>query len=523
MAAASSTRWRGAATLAVAVLLWAGAGLQAAPPLCAVNPGAPIWNGTIAFNDAMAADIASSGCRAVRINFRLDGNTTWTSKLLGKYDTIIQNARNHNLQVLGLFSNETTAGTQADWNQNYNTTGLNPYLTSYAANTWLLINRYKGSIKLFELWNEPDCWAVDPNTNPLNAGNSYIWPKIHANLTAETYKKCIAMGGANFFATNGILLVSGGLFAHDIDGVFATSRPYFTNVYNQTAVWDAFQALTGRRYPWDYFGYHFYLNQGEPVSTSELLAYFDDIRAMKIAYGDASQIVVTEFGWSSAAGDDLQASNLRDTYDWLRSQSDILSAYWYQWNNSDGGYGLIYNNGSHKPSYAQFAAQCALPDVPTADFQASPPSGQFPLVVQFTDTSQGAVASRQWDFGDGTTGAQAAPSHTYRSVGTYTVSLTVTGPRDSNTKALPACISVSRRWGDMDGNGFVNAPDLQDFVACSTGPGETSIPAGCELSGLNPPANAADLDGDGDVDQADFALLQRCFNGAVPVDPDCVR
>ena len=41
-----------------------------------------------------------------------------------------------------------------------------------------------------------------------------------------------------------------------------------------------------------------------------------------------------------------------------------------------------------------------------------------------------------WDFGDGATSTEANPSHTYGAYGSYTVSLTVNGPRgtDSETR-----------------------------------------------------------------------------------------
>ncbi|WP_405140432.1 collagenase [Sphaerisporangium sp. NBC_01403] len=51
------------------------------------------------------------------------------------------------------------------------------------------------------------------------------------------------------------------------------------------------------------------------------------------------------------------------------------------------------------------------------------------LAVTFADTStdsDGTIASRQWNFGDGTSSTSANPSHTYGAGGTYTVSLTVT-------------------------------------------------------------------------------------------------
>ncbi|MGI0014074.1 MAG: PKD domain-containing protein, partial [Nitrososphaera sp.] len=65
---------------------------------------------------------------------------------------------------------------------------------------------------------------------------------------------------------------------------------------------------------------------------------------------------------------------------------------------------------------------------PVADFTGTPTSGVKPLTVQFADASTGVITSRSWNFGDGQTSSQQNPAHTYANAGTYTVSLTVTGP-----------------------------------------------------------------------------------------------
>ncbi|HVJ61139.1 MAG TPA: collagenase, partial [Tahibacter sp.] len=54
------------------------------------------------------------------------------------------------------------------------------------------------------------------------------------------------------------------------------------------------------------------------------------------------------------------------------------------------------------------------------------------LAVTFTDTSSdsdGTIASRQWNFGDGSTSTATNPAKTYAAAGTYTVTLTVTDDR----------------------------------------------------------------------------------------------
>jgi len=84
----------------------------------------------------------------------------------------------------------------------------------------------------------------------------------------------------------------------------------------------------------------------------------------------------------------------------------------------------------------------------TADFTASPTSGNAPLRVQFTDKTIGGPTMWVWDFGDGVIPMNAScsgencnniasPVHTYTQTGTYTVTLTASnqyGKTDTETK-----------------------------------------------------------------------------------------
>lgn len=65
---------------------------------------------------------------------------------------------------------------------------------------------------------------------------------------------------------------------------------------------------------------------------------------------------------------------------------------------------------------------------PVIDFSASKTNPMVGESITFTGTNTGgAVNNWAWDFGDGTGSGQIA-SHTYNSAGTYTVTLTATGP-----------------------------------------------------------------------------------------------
>jgi PKD repeat protein len=63
--------------------------------------------------------------------------------------------------------------------------------------------------------------------------------------------------------------------------------------------------------------------------------------------------------------------------------------------------------------------------------------------VQFTDTSSGGgITNWSWNFGDGGTSTDRNPSHPYSAPGTYTVRLTVTGGKCSDTEVKTDYITV---------------------------------------------------------------------------------
>ena len=92
---------------------------------------------------------------------------------------------------------------------------------------------------------------------------------------------------------------------------------------------------------------------------------------------------------------------------------------------------------------------------PVADFSGSPRAGAAPMMVQFTDLSTGTVTGWSWDFGDGNGSTAPAPSHSYANPGSYTVSLTVSGPGGSDTETKPGYVTVT---GSNPIDNFLSGP-----------------------------------------------------------------
>ena len=103
---------------------------------------------------------------------------------------------------------------------------------------------------------------------------------------------------------------------------------------------------------------------------------------------------------------------------------------------------------------------------PMAGFSATPTTGTAPLAVNFTDLSTGSIADWAWNFGDGQTSTEQNPSHIYDTPGTYTVSLTVTGPGGTDTETKIDYITVT-----------ASLPDVSVTLA----PDDTVIPRGGTL------------------------------------------
>jgi uncharacterized protein (TIGR02145 family) len=130
--------------------------------------------------------------------------------------------------------------------------------------------------------------------------------------------------------------------------------------------------------------------------------------------------------------------------------------YNYDWNTLD------YVTGRHsiQATATHFSDQSTSNEIgvtltegiPIAEFAVYQTSVCPDSAAQFYNRSINNPESWLWDFGDGGTSDLQNPSHTYPTVGSYTVSLTVTNRYGSDTENKTGLIRVTDPLTDYDGH-----------------------------------------------------------------------
>lgn len=112
-----------------------------------------------------------------------------------------------------------------------------------------------------------------------------------------------------------------------------------------------------------------------------------------------------------------------------------------------------------------------LPPPPVADFSGTPTTGILPLAVDFTDLSSGEVDGWSWNFGDGTSSTERHPQHLYTTAGTFTVTLTASGPGGTHTSTRTGYVRVDEplRAAFRVSNPGGAAPENVGFTDTSSG------------------------------------------------------
>ncbi|MDQ1274796.1 MAG: hypothetical protein QG610_368, partial [Euryarchaeota archaeon] len=80
---------------------------------------------------------------------------------------------------------------------------------------------------------------------------------------------------------------------------------------------------------------------------------------------------------------------------------------------------------------------------PVTSFSASQTSGKSPLAVDFTGQGKGSPTSWKWSFGDGNNSEDKNPVHIFNKSGLYSIRLTASNEKGSNTLTKTGFIAVS--------------------------------------------------------------------------------
>ncbi len=178
---------------------------------------------------------------------------------------------------------------------------------------------------------------------------------------------------------------------------------------------------------------------------------------LNVAFTDTSQNVVTSWMWDFGDGGLSPLENPMHTYQAAGTYTVSLTVA------GPGG----------SDSVTRVGYVTVTEPSPVADFTGAPTSGDWPLNVAFADQSQSPVTSWAWDFGDGASSTERDPQHTYASAGSFTVSLTATGPGGADTRTRAGYVVVDdpppvASFGGAPRNGTV--PLAVTFLDMSSAP-----------------------------------------------------
>jgi PKD repeat protein len=162
-----------------------------------------------------------------------------------------------------------------------------------------------------------------------------------------------------------------------------------------------------------------------PVQAAFTASPTSGVAPLTVVFTNTSSGVYTESLWAFGDGVTSSLENPTHTYTASGAYTVTLNV------NGPGGTDTLTRT-NYVTVYAPVQA----------GFTAWPTSGVAPLTVIFTNTSSGDYTTSLWRFGDSVTSMLRSPTHTYTAAGTYTVTLTVSGPGGSQDAVQPALVRV---------------------------------------------------------------------------------
>lgn len=290
------------------------------------------------------------------------------------------------------------------------------------------------SVYKSDYWSPPKTQAITSSLSLLYIIDSTIHIGAFNDLRDNQTYKTIEIGNQVWMAEN--------LNYETSDSWWYDNNSANGDIYGRLYTWDA--ALTACPTGWHLPSDDEWKQLEMALGMSQTDADADGWRGT-----DEGIKMKSTSGWSNngngtnSSGFSALPGGYRSTYG---SFGDLgTSGYWWSSSESSSSYvwgrRLKYNyDDVTRHGYLKeygFSVRCLKDDeninIPIAEFSANTTSGVIPLAIVFSDLSTNEPISWSWDFGDGSTGTEQNPSHTYTTEGTYTVTLIVTNAYGSDT------------------------------------------------------------------------------------------
>jgi len=168
-----------------------------------------------------------------------------------------------------------------------------------------------------------------------------------------------------------------------------------------------------------------YINVGAPPVANFSGTPTIGAPTLAVSFTDSSTNTPTAWSWTFGDSSTSTAQNPSHSYTAVGNYTVALTA--------TNAYG---NNTNTKNNYI------TVGNKPVANFSGTPTIGAPALAVTFTDSSTYSPTAWAWTFGDSNTSTAQNPSHSYTSVGSYTVALTATNIYGNNTNTKNNYITV---------------------------------------------------------------------------------
>lgn len=360
--------WRYAALVLVLTLLGACAPTKSARVPLGVDVGWVVSNdGSILMTPAVAAHVAATGAGLARVEFRTGpffsgdgpGQCVFTPAICGQrqqagwqafyaaYDRVVANLAAEHVAVLGLLDYTTVGGGQSLWCANNAEHGLgdgsNPYTAEFASTAEQVMAHYRGRIRYWEIWNEPNAWTH--SSGDAYSGGSFLYPSNYAALLEATYRAAVTEHHLP------VTIISGGLFGHSIGNVYSPQNAGASYLEQVFARWRA-QGL--KTYPLDAVGQHLYITQGGAVTAQQVQEYLGWVHQVAVSFGAGSlPTFVTEMGWTDhSVSRPLQAQDLGTALAAARGEPYVDSVVVF--NLIGMGYGLYGSGFTPEPALATY-------------------------------------------------------------------------------------------------------------------------------------------------------------------------